>query len=362
VAKRIINSTPKADGFRMPGEFEPQQQVWLVWPERRDVWRDGAYIAQEAYVRVANAISQFTKVTICASAEQYNHARTQMPEHIRVVEMSSNDAWVRDSGPAFLTNNNGELRAVDWDFNAWGGCFYPVDKDQAISRKIAEIEGADIYPTPGFVMEGGSFTVDGEGTLITTEMCLLHESRNPHLNKEQIEKMLSDYLNLEKVIWIKDGMDPEMTNGHIDDVVCFIRPGEVACIWTDDPQDINYQLCRDAYEILENATDAKGRKLKIHKLTLPKKPVIRPEGFHYDYDEQSLQFDDIDDDSKASYLNFLITNNGVVVPQFGDEYDELALSQIKGMYPEREVVGVDTREIIYAGGNIHCITQQQPRV
>lgn len=364
MAKRI-DSTPKKDGFRMPGEFEPHKQAWMIWPERPDNWRDGGKPAQKAYANVAKAIAQFEPMNVVVSREQYANCRNALPPEIRVIEMSNNDAWIRDCGPTFVKNDaTGEIRAVDWDFNAWGGLvdglYFPWDNDQMIAQKVCEIENVDTYRTPGFVLEGGSIHVDGEGTLLTTEMCLLSEGRNPHMTKEEIEEMLKQYLNLETIIWIKDGIDPDETNGHIDDVACFVRPGEVACIWTDDPDNFFYKECQAAYKTLSEATDAKGRKLKIHKLCMPKKNVTIKGDFAIDYVEGTIPRED-GDVCIASYMNFLIVNGGVIVPQYGDENDKLALEQIQAMFPERKVVGVDTVEVVYGGGNIHCITQQQPK-
>ena len=363
MAKRI-DSTPKKDGFRMPGEFEPQEQIFMIWPERPDNWRNGGKPVQEAFVNVAKAISKFELVTMLVSKEQYANARNRLPSDIRVVEASNNDSWVRDCGPTFLKNDSGELRAVDWEFNAWGGLYdglyFPWDQDNMIAQKICELERVDTYKTKNFVLEGGSFHVDGEGTVLTTEMCLLSQGRNPHLNKAQIEDMLKEYLNAEKVIWLKDGIDPDETDGHVDDVACFIRPGEVACIWTEDENDPFYPVCQQAYEILSSATDAKGRQLKVHKLTCPKLPVRLEKDFDIDYVEGTIPREE-GDLCIASYMNFLIVNGGIIAPQYEDENDELALRQLQEMFPEREVVGVNTREIVYGGGNVHCITQQQPR-
>ena len=193
MAKRIIGTTPKRDGYRMPAEFEPQQGVWMLWPERNDNWRDGGKPAQKAFADVAKAIARFEKVTVGASVRQYQNARAKLPENIRVVELESDDAWVRDCGPTFLVNDKGGLRAVDWEFNAWGGLvdglYFPWDKDDQIARKICEIADVDSYRTEGFVLEGGSIHVDGEGTVLTTEMCLLSEGRNPDKSKEEIEQM-----------------------------------------------------------------------------------------------------------------------------------------------------------------------------
>jgi len=360
---RIANTTPKQDGFRMPGEFEPQKQIWMLWPQRPDNWRDGAKPAQKAFAQVAKAIREFEPVTMCVNRGQYQNCRNMLPDTIRVLEMSSNDSWIRDCGPTFLVNDKGGVRANDWDFNAWGGLvdglYFPWDQDQLVAQKVCELEGIDTYRTEGFVLEGGSIHVDGEGTLITTEMCLLSDGRNPHMKRREIEEMLREYLNLETIIWLKDGIDPDETNGHVDDVACFVRPGEVACIWTEDTQDPFYDVCQQSYKALGKATDAKGRKLKVHKLCMPKKQVTISGDFAIDYVEGTIPRED-GDLCIASYMNFLIVNGGIIVPQYGDENDALALKQIQEMFPDRRAVGVNTREVVYGGGNIHCITQQQP--
>ena len=380
MAKRIIGSTPKADGYRMPAEFEPQDGVWMLWPERNDNWRSGAKPAQETFCQVARAIARFEKVTMCVSAGQYQNARARLPEEIRVVEVSSNDAWVRDCGPTFLVNGQGGLRAVDWTFNAWGGLYdglyFPWDKDDQVAQKICEMADVDSYRTEGFVLEGGSIHVDGEGTVITTDMCLLDPGRNASVceleaGSEDLraycEQELKAYLGVEKVIWVKDGIDPEETNGHIDDVAQIVAPGKVLCIWTDDPDYPFYNECHAAYETLSNAVDAKGRKLEVTKLCMPVKPLFM--------DQASCDSIDIDENAEprvadepliASYMNFLIVNGGVIVPQYGDENDALAVQQIQAAFDEAwgegayKAVGVRTDQVVFGGGNIHCITQQEP--
>jgi agmatine deiminase len=364
MAKRIEGSTPREDGFRMPGEFEEQTGAWMLWPERQDNWRNGAKPAQTAFLNVAKAIHQFEPVTVCVSPAQYQNCRAKLPTEIRVVEMANDDAWIRDCGPTFVINDKGEIRGCDWTFNAWGGLvdglYFPWYNDDQIAQKVCEIEGIDSYRTEGFVLEGGSFHVDGEGTLITTEMCLLSEGRNPDMSREEIEKQLGDYLNIDKVIWIKDGIDPDETNGHIDDVACYVRPGEVACIWTEDKENPFYEEAQAAYKTLSEATDAKGRKLKVHKLCLTDKPVLLQGAEAIDAVEGTIPRED-GETCIASYMNFLIVNGGVIVPQYDDSNDMLALEQVQAMFPERKVVGVSTKEVVYGGGNIHCITQQQPK-
>lgn len=364
MARRIIGTTPKQDGYRMPAEYEPQERIFMLWPERTDNWRDGAKPAQQVFSRVAEAISQFEPVTVCVSTAQYQNARARLPETIQVIEMTSNDAWIRDCGPTFLINDRGGRRACDWCFNAWGGLtdglYFPWDQDDLVAEKICELTSTDSYRTEGFVLEGGSFHVDGEGTLITTEMCLLSPGRNPHMTKEEIESMLKEYLNLEKVIWIKDGIDPEETNGHIDDVACFVRPGEVACIYTEDETHPFYQAAQAAYRQLSEETDARGRRLKVHKICVTKEPCYCRGMESVDRIEGTLPRKN-GEIAIASYLNFLIVNGGIILPQYGDEHDSLAVEQVQRIFPDRRVVGVRTEEIAYGGGNIHCITQQLPK-
>ena len=365
MAKRIEGTTPKQDGYRMPGEFEEQEQVWVLWPWRNDNWRLGAKPAQDAYCEVAKAIAEFEPVMMCVPPVQYENAIARLggTDNISIIEMTNDDAWIRDTGATFLINDKGGLRAVDWDFNAYGGLvdglYFPWHEDEMIARKMCEIVKADTY-RPGIVLEGGSIHSDGEGTILTTEMCLLHESRNPEKSKAELEQILKDYLNAEKVIWVKDGIDPFETNGHIDDVACFVRPGEVLCIYTEDKNHPFYQQAQDAYNFLINQTDAKGRKLKVHKLCMTKEPCYLKDAASIDFSEGAIPREE-GEVSIASYLNFLIVNGAIILPQYGDENDALAVEQVQAVFPDRKVVGVQTTEVAYGGGNIHCITQQQPK-
>jgi len=360
-------STPKKDGYRMPGEFENHTGTWMLWPERTDNWRNGAKPAQQVFSNVAKAIAQFEPVTMCVNPDQYENAKAMLADcdAIRVVEMTSNDSWIRDCGPTFVVNGKGDVRAVDWNFNAWGGLYdglyFPWDQDDLVASKVCEIERVTRYKPNHFVLEGGSIHVDGEGTLIVTESCLLSPGRNPELTKEQIEENLREYLNVEKIVWVKEGIDPDETNGHIDDVACYVRPGVVACIWTEDKNDPFYRIAHEAYDLLSNTVDAKGRKLKVCKLDLPKHPVriTLEESKGVDAVEGTMPREE-GYLCPGSYTNFLIVNGGVIVPQYGDENDALARSRIQEMFPDRKVVGVLTREVALGGGNIHCITQQQP--
>jgi agmatine deiminase len=361
---RVIESTPRADGFRMPGEFEPHKQLWMLWPQRPDNWRLGAKPAQRSWVAVATAISEFEPVIVGVNNDQYENARNLLPAHVRVVEISSNDAWMRDCGPSFVVNDKGDVRLVDWIFNAWGGLYdglyFPWEKDQMVPLKVAEIEGVDRYKAP-LVMEGGSFHVDGEGTLLTTEECLLSPGRNPDLTKEQIEQHLKDYLGLETIVWLGRGIDPDETTGHVDDVACSVRPGVVLAAITEDESDWRYELLQDNLRRLEQATDAKGRKLEVHTLPMPAiMEYTEDEAWGVDTAEGSIPRH-AGDKTAASYLNFLIVNGGVILPAFGDPNDAVAKAKLEELFPERRVVTVPGREIVLGGGNVHCITQQQPR-
>lgn len=360
---KLLNSTPRQDGFRMPGEFERHSGCWMLWPERPDTFRLGAKPAQAAYAETAQAISQFERVTMGVSAAQFKNARQRLPEHIRVIEISYNDAWIRDTGP-ILVNNGQTVRAVDWDFNAWGGLheglYFPWDQDDLVARKVAEIEWLDRYKAP-LVLEGGAITVDGEGTLITTAQCLLNPNRNPHCTQAEIERHLHDYLGVEKIIWLAAGSTEDETDGHIDGLCAFIRPGEVVVAWTDNVHDPEYKTVREAYDLLQNATDAQGREFKIHKLLNPTPIQITA--------EESAGLDSVDGTFSrpagkimgGSYINFYLANGGVVVPLYNDPADVTALATLQALMPERRVVGVKSgREILLGGGMVHCITQQVP--
>ena len=262
-------TTPRHDGFRMPGEFEPHAGCWMAWPQRPDNWRENAAPAQQAFAAVATAIAQFEPVTMCANANDWLCARQLLPPHIRVVELASDDAWLRDQAPTFVMNAAGEVRGIDWTFNAWGGAYVDYARDKLIAQKILEMERVPRYTT-GLVMEGGAFHVDGEGCCITTEESLLNPNRNPHLSKAQIEAALCAYLNVQTVIWLRDGVyRDDDTSGHVDNLCCFVRPGVVALGWTDDTTDPQYARSLNAWERLTQARDAKGRKLNVVKVPMP---------------------------------------------------------------------------------------------
>jgi len=359
----LIHSTPRADGFSMPAEFAPHVATWMLWPQRPDNWRLGGKPVQRAFAAVASAIAQFEPVTVGVNHSQYANARQMLLPEIRVVEISNNDAWMRDTGPTFVTDGK-TVCGVDWVFNAWGGLYNglysPWDLDEAVAQKVLEIERVPRYKAP-LVMEGGSFHVDGEGTCITTAECLLSPGRNPDLSQAEIENHLKQYLGVEKVLWIPRGVFNDETTGHVDNLACYLRPAEIALTWTDERDDPQYERSAEAFEFLLSQTDAKGRRLIVHKIHQPGPLFTTPEEAAGVEALEGTQPRRAGDRMAGSYINFYFCNGGAIVPTFEDPHDAAALETLQNLLPDRRVVGVPAREILLGGGNIHCITQQQPK-
>ncbi len=356
--------TPVKDGFRMPAEWEPHAGTWMLWPERPDNWRENAVPAQRAFVAVAAAIAQFEPVTMAVSAPQFETARRALPRVVRVVEISSNDAWMRDVGPTFLVDGRGQLAGIDWIFNAWGGLqggiYSPWDLDDQVAAKVLEIERCPRYRAP-FVLEGGAIHVDGRGTLLTTEECLLNPNRNPELRRGQIEALLEEHLGVRRIIWLGRGVYNDETDGHIDNLCCFVRPGEVALTWCEDRADPQYEISHEAYERLRSARDARGRPLLVHKLPQPG-PLTMSEAEATGIEQApGSRPRRAGDRLAASYVNFYIANRAIVMPLLDERSDGRAKAAIARLFPGRKVIGIPSREILLGGGNLHCITQQQPR-
>lgn len=360
---RTLASTPAADGFRMPAEFEPHTGCWMLWPERPDNWREAARPAQLAFAQVAAAIAQFEPVTVGVSAAQYPTARTLLSERVRLLEMAHDDAWMRDVGPTCVVDRRGLVRGVDWRFNAWGGLngglYFPWDQDDLVARKVLEVEGLDRYRAV-MVNEGGAIHVDGEGTALVTEECLLNPNRNANFERGDIERRLREYLGVSQVIWLGCGVVNDETGGHIDNLACFVRPGVACLTWTDRRRDPQYVVSLDAFERLQEARDARGRRLKVVRLPMPgplymkareAAGIITREGSRPRLAGERLA---------ASYVNFYIANGGVIMPLLDGRTDAAAAARLKRLFPGRRVMGVPAREILLGGGNIHCITQQIP--
>ncbi|XP_039130604.1 agmatine deiminase-like isoform X1 [Dioscorea cayenensis subsp. rotundata] len=374
-----LERNPVLQGYRMPAEWEPHSQCWMGWPERPDNWRDNAFYAQQTFAQVATEISKFELVTVCVSSQQYlnGYERLRGLANVSVVEMSTNDAWLRDTGPTvslFVVHDGkssskhqkNQVAGIDWTFNCWGGpeegCYSDWSLDVHVAKKVLELERSPRFLNP-MVLEGGSIHVDGEGTCITTEECLLNPNRNPHMTKEEIENELMCYLGVEKIIWLPRGLyGDDDTNGHVDNMCCFVKPGMVLLSWTDDESDPQYERSLEAISVLSSTTDAKGRKLSVIKLHVP--------GPLYMTEDEAKGVDNsgnakprlVGTRLAASYVNFYIANGGIIAPAFGDEkWDKEAYQVLSSVFPDHEVVMIDSaREICLGGGNIHCITQQQP--
>ena len=355
-----LETTPAADGFRMPGEWEPHDGCWMAWPQRPDNWRERAAPAQHAFAAVAGAIVAAEPVTVAASAAQLEHARELLDPAVRVVELPSDDAWMRDIGPSFLLDATGRRRGVDWRFNAWGGLYADWRQDEAVAGRVLEIEGADRYRAP-LVLEGGSIHVDGEGTVLTTEECLLNPNRNPDLTRAEIEGHLCEYLGAEKVVWLSRGLPKDETDGHVDNLACFVAPGVVLLTRTDEPDGPLAEVCADARERLRNATDARGRRFEVIEIEAPGPLAIESQEAAGVVPVEGTYPRRAGDPMAASYVNFYPANGRIVFPLLDPAKDEQAAAVLAQCYPGREVVGVPGREILLGGGNIHCITQQVPR-
>ena len=373
---KLIKQIPREDGFYMPGEFEPHQGCILIWPKRPGSWGYEAKAAGNAFAAVIKAIAQSEKVYVAVTKEtlpiaqeklfgENKNADIMQQDNIELFFADTDDAWARDTGPTFVINDKGERRGINWEFNAWGGSYDGLyshwENDQVIPSLVCEYLGDDLYEARPFVLEGGSIHVDGEGTLITTEECLLNLGRNPTMTRDEIEEKLKHYLNVEKIIWLPYGIYNDETNGHVDNFCCFVRPGVVLLAWTDDENDPQFVRSHMAYEILSHEIDAKGRPLVIHKLPIPRKPVcINEEDLKGYVFEEGEDIREAGERLAASYINFYIGNHCILVPQFGDEHDSVAVEILKECFPERDIIPIEARVILTGGGNIHCITQQIP--
>ena len=337
-------TTPAAEGFTMPGEWERHTRCWMAWPCRPETWPDGAFdAATAAYTDVARAISRFEPVTMVCDPADVADASLACGPGVEILPLPISDSWIRDTGPSFVTDGKGRLAGIHWRFNAWGGNYPDCAKDQQVGRLMLEHLGLRRFGAP-LVMEGGSFHVDGEGTLLTTEQCLLNPNRNPNLGKAEIEELLKEHLGISTVIWLGEGYQDDETDGHIDEIALFVKPGVVMAITTDDPGDANFKAFQDNLDRLKRARDAQGRELEVIPV---RQPARR--------DENGVRL-------TLSYTNLYIANGGIVMPAFEDSADDEAFRIVRRAFPDREVVQIPALDIVRGGGGIHCITQQQPAV
>lgn len=326
----------------MPAEWEPHERCLMAWPTREALWGPYFEEAKKDYAATANAIVEFEPVTLIVNPGQAEDARRLVSASVELVEIPLDDSWVRDSGPIGVLSDDGRRAGVDFRFNSWGERFLPFDKDAASGEAILHHLGIDRIPSR-MVLEGGSITVDGEGTLITTEQCLLNKNRNPEMSRTEIETELRARLGVEKVVWLPWGhFEDDHTDGHVDGVCTYVRPGVVLAQTCEDPTNPNFPLMAGNIEVLRRETDAAGRRFEVIELSQ----------FPY-FDLDGIQL-------AVSYANFYIANGGVVVPIAGHPLDGEALAILKGAFPEHEVVEVPGRIVSHGGGGVHCITQQVP--
>jgi agmatine deiminase len=335
--------TPRDDGFAMPAEWVPHELTLMAWFGRSGGYTrpdldvvDGLEACRAAHLAVANAVAEFEPVLMLVRPEHARLARRRLSARVDLLEAEFDDCWMRDNGPIFITDPHGDVALVHFGFNGWGGRYPPWDDDARVPEVVARHLGVRRYVAP-MVLEGGSFFVDGEGTLLTTEQCLLNPNRNPHLSREQIEQTLADYVGVDRVLWLGEGHhDDFATDGHVDAIAGFVAPGRVVVHAPEHPDHPDHHSGRDNVARLAAARDARGRELDVVRFD--------PGGT-----------------SGMAYLNLYLCNGGVVVPVAGDEHDEAAIAAIAELHPERQLATVGAAELFtYGGGGPHCITQQVP--
>ncbi|MFB1042775.1 agmatine deiminase family protein [Streptomyces chrestomyceticus] len=345
-------TTPTADGFRMPAEWAPHERTWMAWPGPNATFGEeggeGLEPARRAWAGVARVVRRFEPVTVVAGVGQGEGARQLLGPGIEVVERPLDDAWMRDIGPTFLVGAGGQLGAVDWVFNGWGAQDWACwERDAKVGGYVAGLAGARTYRS-SLVNEGGGLHVDGEGTVLLTETVQLDPGRNPGRTKEEVEVEVHACLGTTRAIWLPRGLTADYgrfgTRGHVDIVAAFARPGVVVAHTQPDPAHPDHDVCKEIVALLRSSTDARGRRLEVVEVPAP--TVVEADGELVDY----------------SYINHYLCNGGVVLCAFGDPRDEEAAAIFRRLFPERTVAPVDARTIFAAGGGIHCITQQQPKV
>ena len=348
LASRLcLRGTPLRLGYHMPAEWERHDAIWLSWPYDLDSFPEIDRV-ETAYVSLIKAIHNSETVNLLVTDETMMSRVVDLlnkagvnPGHLGLQQIDYADVWFRDYGPTFVVNRaSNRLAMIAWIFNAWGEKYTSLMKDSRIPGLINEDLRLECFQ-PGIVLEGGSIDVNGQGTVLTTEQCLLNRNRNPQLSRVEIESYLHEYLGTNKVIWLKEGIAGDDTDGHVDDIARFVGPNTVLCAYEEDDADENYRALKENYEILCASSDQDGNELRVIKLPMP--------GFVGD-----------DERLPASYANFYIGNDVVLVPTFGQKNDQRAMRIIQEAIPERRVVGINCREIVYGLGTIHCISQQQP--
>ncbi|MBI1936416.1 agmatine deiminase family protein [Candidatus Woesearchaeota archaeon] len=343
--------TPKSLGFRMPAEWEWQESAWLAWPFNTETWPNLIEEVETSCIQLIKAIHSGQKINLLVNDNEMElYAKNKLKDaniglsQIIFSKIKNVDAWMRDCGPIFVINDKSEEKAmVKWNFNAWGNKYKELKPDNEIPFEMNKTMKLQMFE-PKIILEGGSIDVNGTGTLLTTEQCLLNKNRNPKLTKEEIEQYLKDYLNVSNIIWLKEGIIGDDTDGHIDDIARFVSQNTVVCCFEEDKNDENYEILKQNYELLLKMKDENGKKLNVVKFPMP--------GFVGD-EKGRLP---------ASYVNFYIGNKAVAVPTFGHENDKKATEILQKLFPARKVIGIDCKAMVYGLGTLHCRTQQEPKV
>jgi agmatine deiminase len=328
----------------------------LLWPDLAATWPHGAEPAREAFVAVATTIAAFEPVTVGVSARHLDDARRRLPAAVRVRELTANDSWMRDTGPMVLVDDAGGRLGVQWDWNAYGGLYAPFDDDKWIARKVLAYEGISPVVLQPLVLEGGAVQTDGQGTLLTTEECLLNPDRNPGLSRAEIETALLAGTQAAKVIWLGPGTYGDKdTSGHVDNLAFFVEPGVIALAWEEDPADPQHAISQDALVRLSRATDARGRSFEVVKVPMPLPVTVTAADLSPGIDHRQAG-----QRLAASYINCYLPNGGLVFPAYGGSQDDVAAALFTRLYPKRRIASVPARDILLGGGSIHCITHEIP--
>lgn len=333
--------------YTMPAEWEVHERTIIEWPVKASlVWQENYKAVCKGYGDVIKAITAFEPVTVIINEEVEEDIKSLCGSKVEIIRIPHNDAWARDNGPTFVRDLKGKLHGISWSFNAWGEKYLPYDLDDKVAATLLDRLEIPCIEVP-LVLEGGSIHVDGEGTLLTTKECLLNPNRNPELSQADIELIIKKYLNVSKIIWLDQGLYGDETDGHIDNIACFAKPGTILLQACHDPKDPNYEITQNALEVLKNVKDAKSRKLEIIELPTPPPRYYKNERL------------------TLSYLNFYMVNKGIILPVFGgdaSDTDQKVKSILETVFFDREVVTVDGMSLITEGGNVHCITQQMPQI
>lgn len=343
--------TPASLGFQFPAEFDRHEATWLSWPHKEASWPGAIQRIFSPYAQFIREIARFERVCINVSNEAmrdaaltYIRAAGADTDRVTFYFIPTNDAWCRDHGPAFVVNRATRQKAiVDWKYNAWGDKYPPYDLDDVVPTRVGEALGLEVFH-PGIVMEGGSVEFNGAGTVLTSECCLLNPNRNPHLNRDSIERYLHDYYGIEQVLWVPEGIAGDDTDGHIDDTIRFVNADTVVSVVEHSKSDENYEPLQTNLRALSSMRLANGRQLQVVELPMPDAVV---------YEGQRLP---------ASYANFYIANGCVIVPTYRCKADEKAIDILQNCFADRKVIGIDSTDIIWGLGSFHCLSQQEPSV